>query len=289
MRIGLLGLGNVGAAFYRLVRDQADEIEARTGMRLEVGLVAVRSLSKARPVEVDPARLTTDANSVVADPGIDLVVEVLGGIEPARELTMAALKAGKPVVTANKELLANVGAELFQTADAAGVDLLFEASVAGGIPLMRPLRESLRGEPVTRVMGIVNGTTNYILTKMTEEGTDYGVALAEAQSLGYAERDPTADVEGYDAGAKSGHHRHRGVRLGRRGRRRLPRRHRRDHHHRHRFRHQARLCHQAARRDRASGPRRRRRDRRSGAPRAGAGGSPARLGTRELQRRLRRG
>ena len=203
MRIGLLGLGNVGAAFYRLVRDQADEIEARTGMRLEVGLVAVRSLSKARPVEVDPARVTTDANSVVADPGIDLVVEVLGGIEPARELTMAALKAGKPVVTANKELLANVGAELFQTADAAGVDLLFEASVAGGIPLMRPLRESLRGEPVTRVMGIVNGTTNYILTKMTEEGTDYGVALAEAQSLGYAERDPTADVEGYDAGAKA--------------------------------------------------------------------------------------
>ena len=141
--------------------------------------------------------------SVVEDPDIDLVVEVIGGIEPARELITAALQAGKPVVTGNKELLANVGAELFAIADSKGVDLLFEAAVAGGIPLIRPLRESLRGEPVTRVIGIVNGTTNFILTKMTEEGADYGAALAEAQRLGYAERDPTADVEGFDAGAKA--------------------------------------------------------------------------------------
>ena len=147
--------------------------------------------------------LTRDTFDVVADPEIDLVVEVIGGIEPARELITTALAAGKPVVTANKELLANVGVELFQAADRHGVDLLFEAAVAGGIPIVRALRESLRGEPIRRVMGIVNGTTNYILTKMTEQGAAYGEALAEAQDLGYAERDPTADVEGFDAGAKA--------------------------------------------------------------------------------------
>jgi homoserine dehydrogenase len=140
---------------------------------------------------------------VVGAADVDVVVEVIGGIEPARELITTALAAGKPVVTANKELLANVGAELFAAAEAAGVDLLFEAAVAGGIPLIRPLRESLIGERITRVMGIVNGTTNFILTRMTEEGADYADALAEAQRLGYAERDPTADVEGYDAGAKA--------------------------------------------------------------------------------------
>ncbi|HEX9970039.1 MAG TPA: homoserine dehydrogenase, partial [Acidimicrobiales bacterium] len=141
--------------------------------------------------------------SVVADPDIDVIVEVIGGIEPARSLILHALKAGKPVVTANKELLANVGSELFEAAAASGVDLLYEASVAGGIPLIRPLRESLAGERIKRVMGIVNGTTNFILTRMTEEGMSYADALAEAQGLGYAERDPTADVEGYDAGAKA--------------------------------------------------------------------------------------
>jgi homoserine dehydrogenase len=147
--------------------------------------------------------LTRDAHAVVTDPSIDIVVEVMGGIEPARELIATAMDHGKPVITANKELLANVGTELFAAADAAGVDLLFEAAVAGGIPLIRALRESLRGEPITRVMGIVNGTTNFILTKMTEEGAAYGEVLAEAQALGYAERDPTADVEGFDAGAKA--------------------------------------------------------------------------------------
>lgn len=203
VNIGVLGCGNVGAALVQLVGDRADDIEARTGIRLAVAKVAVRSLSKERDVELPAKVFTTDATQVVADPEVDLVVEVIGGIEPARQLILDALAAGKPVVTANKELLANHGAELFAASDAAGVDLLFEAAVAGGIPLIRPLRESLVGEDVARVMGIVNGTTNYILTKMTEEGWNYSEALAEAQSLGYAERDPTADVEGYDAGAKA--------------------------------------------------------------------------------------
>jgi homoserine dehydrogenase len=203
VRIGVLGCGNVGAALVQLVSSQADAIEARTGLRLEVAVVAVRNLSRDRAVALPDGVLTRDAHAVVNDPTVDLVVEVIGGIEPARELITTALANGKPVVTANKELLANVGAELYAAADAAGVDLLFEAAVAGGIPLIRALRESLRGEPIRRVMGIVNGTTNFILSKMTDEGADYGVALAEAQALGFAERDPTADVEGFDAGAKA--------------------------------------------------------------------------------------
>lgn len=203
VRIGVLGCGNVGSAFIQLVNDQADVIESRTGVRLEVTKVAVRNVSRDRDVKLDPSMLTRDAHAVVDDPNVDLVVEVIGGIEPARELISTALGKGKPVVTANKELLANVGAELFAVSDTAGVDLLFEAAVAGGIPLIRVLRESLRGEPITRVLGIVNGTTNYILTKMTEDGADYTVALTEAQRLGFAERDPTADVEGLDAAAKA--------------------------------------------------------------------------------------
>ena len=203
VRIGLLGCGNVGGALIPLIEQQSDAIEARTGLRLEVTRVAVRNVARDRGVALADGVLTRDAMAVVTDPDIDLVVEVIGGIEPARELITAALRAGKPVVTGNKELLANVGHELFAIADESGVDLLFEAAVAGGIPLIRPLRESLRGEPVTRVMGILNGTTNFILTKMTEEGAEYSTALAEAQELGYAERDPTADVEGFDAGAKA--------------------------------------------------------------------------------------
>lgn len=203
VRIGLLGCGNVGAPFVQLVERQADTIEARTGVRLEVVKVAVRNVSKDRDVRLSEGVLVRDAHTVVNDPDVDVVVELIGGIEPARELISAALANGKPVITGNKELLANVGHELWAQSDALGVDLLFEAAVAGGIPLVRALRESLRGEPVRRVMGIVNGTTNFILTKMTEEGADYSVALAEAQALGFAERDPTADVEGFDAGAKA--------------------------------------------------------------------------------------
>jgi len=203
VRIGLLGCGNVGAALVQLVERQADVIEARTGVRLQISRVAVRNISRDREVELPEGVLTRDAHSVVNDPTVDVIVEVMGGIEPARELIAEAISHGKPVITANKELLANVGHELWAQSDAAGVDLLFEAAVAGGIPLIRALRESLRGEPVTRVMGIVNGTTNFILTKMTDEGADYSAALSEAQRLGFAERDPTADVEGFDAGAKA--------------------------------------------------------------------------------------
>jgi len=203
IRLGVLGCGNVGAALVKLVAAQAAGIEARTGVRLEVAKVAVRNLSAPREVDLPEGVLTRDAHAVVSDPDIDVVVEVIGGIEPARELIVTALRNGKPVITANKELLANVGTELFAVSDEAGVDLLFEAAVAGGIPVIRALRESLRGEPIRRVMGIINGTTNFILTKMTEEGTDYTAALAEAQALGFAERDPTADVEGFDAGAKA--------------------------------------------------------------------------------------
>lgn len=180
----MLGCGNVGAALITLVDRQAPSIEARTGLRLEVTRVAVRNLAKERPVALPPGCLTHDAAAVVADPEVDVVVEVIGGIEPARTLVLDALKAGKPVVTANKELLANVGTDLFAAAEAARVDLLFEAAVAGAIPLIRPLRESLAGERIRRVMGIVNGTTNYILTCMSEDGVDYAEALTEAQSLG---------------------------------------------------------------------------------------------------------
>ena len=200
VRVGVLGYGNVGAALVALVAENGDAIEARTGMRLVVTRVAVKDASKAR---TGFDRFTDDAAAVVNDPDVDLVVEVMGGLEPARELVLAALKNGKPVVTANKELMAASGAELFDAAAKAGVDLLFEAAVAGAIPLMRPLRESLAGDRIQRVLGIVNGTTNFILTRMTESGQSFADALAEAQSLGYAERDPTADVEGHDAAAKA--------------------------------------------------------------------------------------
>jgi homoserine dehydrogenase len=203
LRVGLLGCGNVGGALAHLLVDDAERIAARTGLDLEVAAVAVRSLSRERDAPVPASAFTSDAGAVVADPDIDIVVEVIGGIEPARSLILTALKAGKPVVTANKELLANCGSELFEAASMAGVDLLFEAAVAGAIPLIRPLRESLAGERIGRVMGIVNGTTNFILTRMSEGGATYHDALAEAQSLGYAERDPTADVEGFDAAAKA--------------------------------------------------------------------------------------
>jgi homoserine dehydrogenase len=199
--VGLLGCGNVGGALVQLIERQADAVAERTGVRLEVVRALVRDVGKRRSL---PAGMLTDKPEDVATAAdIDVVVEVMGAVEPARSLILDALKAGKPVVTANKELIAAVGPELFEAASTTGVDLLFEAAVAGGIPLIRPLRESLAGERLIRVMGIVNGTTNYILTRMTEEGVSYADALAEAQALGYAEPDPTADVEGYDAAAKA--------------------------------------------------------------------------------------
>ena len=202
VRVGLLGCGNVGSALAELLAEGGDGICAQTGLRLQLVRVAVRNTAKVRGPGVPEELLTNDAGAVAVADDVDVVVEVIGGIEPARSLILDALKAGKPVVTANKELVADLGEELFQAAAAAGVDLLFEAAVAGGIPIIRPLRESLAAERLTRVMGIVNGTTNYILTKM-ERGESYGGALAEAQSLGFAERDPTADVEGFDASAKA--------------------------------------------------------------------------------------
>ena len=172
-------------------------------MAIEVTRVAVRDVGRRREAKLNPDRFTGDAASVVADPDIDVVVEVIGGLEPAGRLITQALEAGKPVVTANKELIVARGPELFDTAARGGVDLLFEASVAGGIPLMRPLRESLAGDRIQRVTGIVNGTTNFILTRMADHATSFADALAEAQRLGYAEADPSADVEGTDAAAKA--------------------------------------------------------------------------------------
>ena len=203
VRVGVLGCGNVGAALLILINEQHAAVARRTGLALEVGAVAVRDPGQDRNVPVDPGLFTDDPASVVANPEIDVVVEVMGGIDPAHRLVVEALEGGKPVVTANKELLASHGSELYALAESAGVDLLFEAAVAGAIPIMRLLRESLAGEPITRVMGIVNGTTNFILSRMAEEAMPYGEALAEAQRLGYAEADPTADVEGGDAAAKA--------------------------------------------------------------------------------------
>ena len=203
VRVGVLGCGNVGAALLILINEQHAEVARRTGLALEVGAVAVRDPGRDRNVPVDPGLFTDDPASVVANPEIEVVVEVMGGIDPAHRLVAEALERGKPVVTANKELLASHGSELYALAEGARVDLLFEAAVAGAIPIMRLLRESLAAEPITRVMGIVNGTTNFILSRMAEEAMPYGEALAEAQRLGYAEADPTADVEGIDAAAKA--------------------------------------------------------------------------------------
>jgi homoserine dehydrogenase len=201
--VGILGCGTVGSALCQLVAEHGDTIAARTGVRLKVVRVAVHNLARDRPVTFPDGVLTHDADGLVADPEVEVVVELMGGMEPARRLIHTALEAGKPVVTANKEVLANAGSELLEAAAKSGVDLLFEASVAGAIPLIRPLRESLAGDRLVRVMGIVNGTTNFILTRMTESGQSFSEALAEAQQLGFAERDPSADVDGWDAAAKA--------------------------------------------------------------------------------------
>jgi homoserine dehydrogenase len=200
--VGILGAGIVGSALLQRLLNEADAIATKTGVDFNVARVAVRSLDKERPVEI-PAELLTDKPSeVIDDPAVQLVIEVMGGMDPAGDLVMHALEAGKPVVTANKELVAARGMELIGAAERSGVSLLFEAAVGGGIPIIRPLSESLAGERITRVLGIVNGTTNFILTKMVEEGRAYDEVLAEAQALGYAEADPTADVSGADAAAK---------------------------------------------------------------------------------------
>ncbi len=201
LRVGVLGAGVVGSQVIRLLLEQADELAARVGAPLELAAVAVRRPS--RHPDVPANLLTTDAEGVVARDDIDVVIEVIGGIEPTKGLLLTALKRGAGVVTANKALLAEHGPELYEAADAAGADLYFEAAVAGAIPLIRPLRESLAGDRISRIMGIVNGTTNFILSAMSASGMGYGEALAEATRLGYAEADPTADVDGFDAAAKA--------------------------------------------------------------------------------------
>lgn len=197
----MLGCGVVGGSVARELASNSADLAARAGAKLELSKVAVRNLNKRDGVS--ESILTLDSDSVVNDPDIQLVIEVMGGIEPARGLILKAIANGKSVVTANKALLATHGAELFNAAEKAGVDLYYEAAVAGAIPIIRPLRESLVGDHINRVMGIVNGTTNFILTKMDEEGLPFDVVLKEAQALGFAEADPTADVEGHDAAAKA--------------------------------------------------------------------------------------
>ncbi len=200
-KIALLGMGTVGSGVYQIIEQQKAEMPDKIGAELEIAKVLVRN--KAKYADRIPAeKLTDDWQSILADESIDIVVEVMGGIEPAFTYIREALTKGKHVVTANKDLMAVHGHVLLEEAKAHGCDLLFEAAVAGGIPIIRPLKQCLAGNNITEVMGIINGTTNFILTKMTEEGMEFSDALALATELGYAEADPTADIEGHDAGRK---------------------------------------------------------------------------------------
>lgn len=203
LRVALLGAGTVGTEVVRLLHDHATDLSARVGARLELVGIAVRRPARPRDLPVDPALFTADAGRLVARADVDIVVELIGGIDPARQLLLTALHRGASVVTANKALLAEDGASLSAAAEASGADLAFEGAVGGAIPLLRPMRESLAGDRISRVLGIVNGTCNYILTRMTETGAGFADALDEATALGYAEADPTADVEGFDAAAKA--------------------------------------------------------------------------------------
>src|SRR5262245_61049022 len=203
VRVAMLGCGVVGSEVARLLIEQADDLVARVGAPLELVGIGVRRIDRDRAVEVPRELFTTDAEALVRRGDIDVVVEVIGGIEPARSLILAALESGASVVTANKALLAEDGATLFEAAEKAGRDVYFEAAVAGAIPIIRPLRESLAGDKVRRVLGIVNGTTNFILDQMDTSGANFDDALEQAQALGYAEADPTADVDGFDAAAKA--------------------------------------------------------------------------------------
>ena len=201
IKIGLLGLGTVGTGVYKLIRMRSDVMERTIGAQLEIKKILVHNKNKKRE-GVDESLLTDNWKDILEDEEIQIVIEVIGGIEPAKTMILEALKAGKNVVSANKDLIAEEGRELLDTAQEYGKDFLFEAAVAGGIPIIRPLKQCLAGNEITDVLGIVNGTTNYILTKMFEEGMEFEDALSQAQKLGYAEADPTADVEGLDAGRK---------------------------------------------------------------------------------------
>lgn len=202
IKAALLGLGTVGTGVYKVLKSQEEEMSAKVGCKVEITRILVRNIEKAAAKVKDPSVLTNSWESILEDPEIEIVIELIGGINPAREYILQALNAGKHVVTANKDLIAVHGHELLDAAHAKKVDFLFEAAVAGGIPIIRPLKQCLAGNHMTEVMGIVNGTTNFILTKMSQEGMEFKDALALATELGYAEADPTADIEGLDAGRK---------------------------------------------------------------------------------------
>lgn len=201
IKLALLGLGTVGTGVYKLIDMRSDVMEQTIGAQLEIKKILVHNMHKKRE-GVDPSLLTDDWKEIIEDDEIQIVVEVIGGMEPARTMILEALRAGKHVVSANKDLIAEQGRELLDTAQETGADFLFEAAVAGGIPIIRPLKQCLAANEISEVLGIVNGTTNYILTKMFEDGMEFDDALKKAQELGYAEADPTADVEGLDAGRK---------------------------------------------------------------------------------------
>src|SRR3954454_17641337 len=203
LKIAVLGCGVVGTEVVRMLHIHRDELAQRVGAPLELAGIAVRRPTRVRDLPVDSSLFTTDAAALVARPDVDLVIEVIGGIEPARSLLLTALQRGASVVTANKALLAEDGPTLYDAARANTADLYFEASVAGAIPLLRPLRDSLAGDRHHRVLGIVNGTTNFVLSRMDETGAGFAEALEEATALGYAEGDPSADIDGFDAAVKA--------------------------------------------------------------------------------------
>lgn len=202
VRIGLLGLGTVGSGVYQIIQNHQTQLKQQVGCAVEVSKVLVRDLNKKRDVEIARDILTTDVKDIIENPDIDIVVEVLGGIEPSKEYLIKALKNKKHVVTANKDVIAQNGQELLNLAKENGCDLFYEASVAGGIPIIRSLVDGLAADKITKMLGIVNGTTNYILTKMSNEGTTYSDAIDQAKALGFAEADPSSDVEGFDAARK---------------------------------------------------------------------------------------
>jgi homoserine dehydrogenase len=203
IHVGMIGCGTVGSGVFEILRDNAEIISRRTGCEIRIERVAVKDLSDPRYVDVPEEMLTTDVDTVIKSPEVDIVVEVMGGVDPARSVVLAAIAAGKHVVSANKELMSTHGGEILKAAEDKRVDVAYEASVGGGIPILLPLKQNLAGNHISQMLGIVNGTTNYVLTRMSEEGLSFSEAVTKAQSLGYAEADPSADIEGRDAAAKT--------------------------------------------------------------------------------------
>ena len=202
IKLGLMGFGTVGTGVVRIIQAHQEDLQKQTGLSIEISRILVQDAEKSRNISFMEGTLTTDPASLLDDPEIEVIVEVIGGIHPAKEYILGALERGKHVVTANKDLMALHGAEILEKAQEKGCDVFYEASVAGGIPILRALVEGFSSDRIAKMMGIVNGTTNYIMTKMSQEGAEYSEVLKEAQALGYAEQDPTSDVEGFDAARK---------------------------------------------------------------------------------------